>query len=66
MYLVGTIFWFSERAREMQEVLEKDYQVPTYGIFIIIAVATILFGLALGGVSSQSFLLMVTVLCGAM
>ncbi len=51
MYLVGTIFWFSERAREMQEVLEKDYQLPTYAIFIIIAVATIVFGLALGGVS---------------
>ena len=51
MYLIGTIFWFSEKAKEVQVVLEKDYELPTYAIFILIAIATIVIGLLLGGVS---------------
>ena len=51
MFLVGSVFWFYERAREMQTILEKDYKLPTYAIFILVAVATIVFGLLLGGVS---------------
>ena len=45
------IFWLSEKAKEFQDLLEKDYQLPTYAVFIVIAVATIVVGLTLGGVS---------------
>lgn len=51
MHVIGTIFWLAEKAREWQVVLETDYGMPTYAIFILIAVATIVFGLLLGGVS---------------
>ena len=56
MYLVGTVFWLSERAKDMQTVLEKDYKLPTYAIFIVIAIATIVVGLILGGVSTNYIL----------
>jgi len=52
MYVVGGLFWVSEVAKAWQEVLEKDYNMPTYGVFIILAVATIIVGLSLGGVSA--------------
>jgi len=50
MYLVGGLFWVSEVAKGWQEQLEKDYGVPTYGVFILLALATIVVGLSLGGV----------------
>ena len=37
-------------SQNIQVLLEKDYQMPTYAIFIIIAMATIVMGLGLGGV----------------
>ena len=48
---VGMIFWLSEKAKEFQVLLEQEYDLPTYAVFIIIAVATIVVGLTLGGVS---------------
>ena len=45
------IFWLSEKAKEFQVLLEEDYKLPTYAVFIVIAVATIVVGLSLGGVS---------------
>lgn len=48
---VGLIFWLSEKAKEFQVLLEEDYELPTYAVFIVIAVATIVVGLSLGGVS---------------
>lgn len=51
MYVIGTLFWLSEKAKSFQDVLENQYQVPTYAIFILLAVATIVVGLILGGVS---------------
>ena len=51
MKSVGLIFWLSEKAKEFQVVLEERYELPTYAVFIVIALATIVVGLALGGVS---------------
>jgi hypothetical protein len=51
MKSVGLIFWLSEKAKEFQVLLEEKYELPTYAVFIVIAVATIVVGLALGGVS---------------
>ncbi len=51
MYAVGGLFWVSEVAKSWQEILEKEYNVPTYGVFVILAIATIVVGLTLGGVS---------------
>ncbi len=48
---IGVIFWLSEQAKVLQEKLEKEYQLPTYAVFIVIAIATIVLGLSLGGVS---------------
>ena len=56
---VGMIFWLSEKAKEFQDLLEKDYQLPTYAVFIVIAVATIVVGLTLGGVSELITIIMV-------
>ena len=36
----------------MQNFLEQDYKIPTYAVFIIIALGTIVVGLTLGGVSA--------------
>ena len=52
MKSVGMIFWLSEKAKEFQVLLEEQYELPTYAVFIVIAVATIVVGLALGGVST--------------
>ena len=51
MHLVGTVFWLSEKAKEIQDMLQQDYQLPTYAVFLIIAALTIAVGLVLGGVS---------------
>ena len=51
MKSVGTIFWLSEKAKEFQVLLEEQYELPTYAVFIVIALATIFIGLTLGGVS---------------
>ena len=51
MKSVGMIFWLSEKAKEFQVLLEERYELPTYAVFIVIALATIVVGLALGGVS---------------
>lgn len=51
MKSVGLIFWLSEKAKEFQVILEEKYELPTYAVFIVIAVATIVVGLTLGGVS---------------
>ena len=51
MKSVGMIFWLSEKAKEFQVVLEEQYELPTYAVFIIIALTTIVVGLGLGGVS---------------
>ena len=51
MKVVGMIFWLSEKAKEVQVVLEDKYELPTYAVFIIIAGITIVIGLILGGVS---------------
>lgn len=48
---VGLIFWLSEKAKEVQVILEEKYELPTYAVFILIAIGTIVVGLALGGVS---------------
>ncbi len=53
MKVIGGIFWLSEQAKVLQEKLERDYQLPTYAVFVIIAVATIVVGLTLGGVSEN-------------
>ena len=37
--------------QEIQNFLEQDYKMPTYAVFIIIALGTIVVGLTLGGVS---------------
>lgn len=54
MFVVGSIFWLSEKGRDIQETLEKDYNLPTYAIFGLIALGTIVVGLVLGGVSTQT------------
>ena len=51
MKAIGVIFWLSEKAKELQVVLEEKYELPTYAVFIIIALVTIVVGLSLGGVS---------------
>ena len=51
MKSVGMIFWLSEKAKEFQVLLEEKYELPTYAVFIVIALATIVVGLGLGGVS---------------
>lgn len=51
MKSVGLIFWLSEKAKEFQVVLEERYELPTYAVFIVIALATIVVGLALGGLT---------------
>ena len=51
MRAIGVIFWLSEKAKELQTTLEKEYELPTYAVFIVIALATIVVGLTLGGVS---------------
>ena len=56
MKSVGLIFWLSEKAKEFQVLLEEDYELPTYAVFIVIAITTIVVGLALGGVSCLSLL----------
>ena len=33
-------------------MLEQEYELPTYSVYVIIAVATIVVGLLLGGVSN--------------
>ena len=48
---VGMIFWLSEKAKEFQVFLEEHYELPTYAVFIVIALFTIVIGLTLGGVS---------------
>ena len=53
---VGVIFWLSEKAKEVQVVLEDQYELPTYAVFILIAVITIVIGLILGGVSIYCWL----------
>lgn len=55
MKSVGLIFWLSEKAKEFQVVLEERYELPTYAVFIVIALATIVVGLALGGVSITAY-----------
>ena len=57
MKSVGMIFWLSEKAKEFQVLLEEEYELPTYAVFIVIAIATIVVGLALGGVSTCSCIL---------
>ncbi len=47
------IFWLSEQAKVLQEKFVNDYQLPTYAVFVVIAVATIVIGLTLGGVSIE-------------
>ena len=52
MRAIGIVFWLSEKAKDLQVVLEEKYELPTYAVFIVIAVATIVVGLSLGGVCS--------------
>ncbi len=51
---LGVVFWLSERAKDLQVVLEKDYELPSYAVFVVIAIATIVVGLTFGGVSDTS------------
>lgn len=51
MKIIGLTFWFSEKAKEIQVYLEQEYSIPTYGVFIIIAIGTIVIGLILGGIT---------------
>ena len=52
MRAIGIVFWLSEKAKDLQVVLEEKYELPTYAVFIVIAVATIVIGLSLGGICS--------------
>ena len=59
-------YWLSQRGKELQTILEEDYELPTYAVFVVIAVATILIGLLLGGVRTYYvcvFCVCVCVLC---
>jgi len=51
MRVIGLAFWLSEKAKEVQVLLEQNYQLPTYAVFILIALGTILVGLTLGGLT---------------
>jgi hypothetical protein len=51
MKALGVTYWLSQKGRELQTMLEDEYELPTYTIFIIIAVATIVIGLGLGGIT---------------
>ena len=51
MKALGVTFWISHKGKELQTMLEKEYELPTYTVYVIIAVATIIVGLLLGGVS---------------
>ena len=51
MKALGVTYWISQKGKELQTMLEKEYELPTYTVYMIIAVATIVVGLLLGGVS---------------
>jgi hypothetical protein len=51
MKALGVTFWISHKGKELQTMLEKEYELPTYTVYVIIAVATIIVGLLLGGIT---------------
>lgn len=51
MRLLGVTYWLSQKGKELQSQLEEEYELPTYAVFIIIAIATIIIGLGLGGIT---------------
>jgi thiol-disulfide isomerase/thioredoxin len=51
MKALGVTYWISQKGKELQTMLEKEYELPTYTVYVIIAVATIVVGLLLGGIT---------------
>jgi thiol-disulfide isomerase/thioredoxin len=49
MKVLGMTYWVSQKGKELQTLLEEDYGLPTYAVFVVIAIATIGVGLLLGG-----------------
>ncbi|XP_065895589.1 thioredoxin-related transmembrane protein 1-like [Dysidea avara] len=50
MFLVGQVYWASQRMTDIQHYLMSEYQLPAYLIVIMIGVATILVGCICGGI----------------
>ena len=55
MRALGMTYWLSQRGKDFQTMLEDTYNLPTYAVFIVVAIATIVIGLVLGGVSLNHF-----------
>lgn len=49
MRIVGYFFVFSRHAQVIEDYLRKEYNLPTWGIFVVIAGVTVLAGLLMGG-----------------